>query len=46
LTRQAEHFSDRSMAAGIAKIYDQVLAGTSLGLQNNKLGELIEPKEA
>jgi glycosyltransferase involved in cell wall biosynthesis len=30
LTRQAEHFSDRSMAAGIAKIYDQVLAGTSL----------------
>ncbi len=25
--RQAEHFSDRSMAAGIAKVYDRVLAG-------------------
>jgi glycosyltransferase involved in cell wall biosynthesis len=24
--RQAEHFSDRSMAAGIAKVYDRVLA--------------------
>jgi glycosyltransferase involved in cell wall biosynthesis len=28
--RQAEHFSDRSMAAGIAKIYDRVLARGSL----------------
>ena len=24
--RQAEHFSDRSMAAGVAKVYDRVLA--------------------
>ncbi len=28
--RQAEHFSDRSMAAGIAKVYDRVLAGSRL----------------
>jgi glycosyltransferase involved in cell wall biosynthesis len=28
--RQAEHFSDRSMAAGIAKVYDRMLAGDHL----------------
>jgi glycosyltransferase involved in cell wall biosynthesis len=28
--RQAEHFSDRSMAAGVAKIYDRVLAKAPL----------------
>jgi glycosyltransferase involved in cell wall biosynthesis len=28
--RQAEHFSDRSMAAGVAKVYDRVLAGDGL----------------